>query len=80
MERGRTAPIVVHAPTFMEGRAMSLQGRVVGVAHGVQDVILLARRHGVELEADELDRTPLVEWRGGGAAHESMRWGVVSPG
>lgn len=59
---------------------MLLQGRVVGVAHGVQDVILLARRHGVELEAEELDRTPLVEWRGGGAAHESMRWGVVSPG
>ncbi|MGC0386132.1 hypothetical protein RKD33_006349 [Streptomyces sp. SAI-129] len=25
---------------------MSLQGRVVGVAHGVQDIILLARRHG----------------------------------
>ncbi|WP_153183283.1 hypothetical protein [Streptomyces sp. E5N91] len=50
---------------------MSLQGRVVGVAHGVQDIILLARRHGVELEVEELDRTPLVEWRGGGGA-----WGL----
>lgn len=46
---------------------MSLQGRAVGVAHGAQDVILLMRRHGVELDREDLDRTPLVEWRGGGS-------------
>ncbi|MCX5040336.1 hypothetical protein OHA99_05730 [Streptomyces coelicoflavus] len=51
---------------------MSLQGRAVGVAHGAQDVILLMRRHGVELDREDLDRSPLVEWRGGG----SEAWGL----
>lgn len=51
---------------------MSLQGRAVGVAHGVQDVILLMRRHGVDLDREDLDRSPLVEWRGGG----SEAWGL----
>ncbi|WP_436998842.1 hypothetical protein [Streptomyces sp. enrichment culture] len=51
---------------------MSVQGKVVGVAHDVQDVVLLARRHGVELDVQELNRTPLIEWRGGGSA----AWGL----
>jgi len=72
-KHGRGAPIVVHTPTVPDGgRAMSLQGRAVGVAHGVQDVILLMRRHGVELDREDLDRSPLVEWRGGG----SEAWGL----
>ncbi len=51
---------------------MSVQGRAVGVAHDAQDVILLVRRHGVELEREDLDRSPLVEWRGG----DSAAWGL----
>lgn len=69
MEQGRSAPIVVHTPTIPEGgRAISVQGRAAGVAHDAQDVILLVRRHGVELEREDLDRSPLVEWRGGDSA------------
>lgn len=44
------------------------QGRAVGVARDVHDVILLVRRHGVVLEREDLDRSPLVEWRGGDSA------------
>lgn len=72
-EHGRAAPVVVHTPTIPEGgRAISVQGRAVGVARGAQDVILLVRRHGVELELEDLDGSPPVEWRGG----DSAAWGL----
>ncbi|GAA5082552.1 hypothetical protein GCM10023336_77470 [Streptomyces similanensis] len=62
----RAATVVVHTPTGDDGRRVSVRDEVVGVVRNPDDVIRLVRRLGVDLETEEIGRTPLIEWRGGG--------------
>jgi hypothetical protein len=45
---------------------VSVRDEVVGAAQWIEDAARLIRRFGVDLEADDIGATLLIEWRGGG--------------
>ncbi|WP_405674847.1 hypothetical protein OG292_03120 [Streptomyces sp. NBC_01511] len=60
-------PVVVYPPSPTGGRRVRARGEILGLAHGVADVVEFLRRAGLD-EVDELtvETTGLIEWRGGG--------------
>ncbi|MEU5929316.1 hypothetical protein ABZ817_38325 [Streptomyces antimycoticus] len=57
-------PVVVHPPSPADGRRVTIQGEVAGLAHAPADVSEFLRRAGTE--DARLDAPELIEWRGGG--------------
>ncbi|SHI69019.1 hypothetical protein [Streptomyces sp. 3214.6] len=60
-------PVVIYPPDEGGGRRVRADGRILGRAYGLRDVAEFLRRAGIE-EADEayVERSGLIEWRGGG--------------
>ncbi|WP_042421919.1 hypothetical protein [Streptacidiphilus anmyonensis] len=64
---GQAAHVVVHPVTDADEhpfRRVDIVTAHVGVAHGLEDVLYLMRRAG--LQDEDLDDPRLVEWHGGG--------------
>lgn len=45
---------------------MRVDGEILGLAHSRADVVEFLRRAGLEIEAEELADSPLIDWRGVG--------------
>ncbi|WP_407286445.1 hypothetical protein [Streptomyces sp. BP-8] len=60
------APIVVHPPSPTGGRRVSARGEILGLAHGVADLLEFLRRAGLDPDTIHLDDSGAIEWRGGG--------------
>jgi hypothetical protein len=60
-------PVVVYPPTSDGGRRVRIDGRFVGIAYGVLDLVAFVQEAGLQ-DWDEMDvaRASLIEWRGGG--------------
>ncbi|CAL9639179.1 hypothetical protein [Streptomyces sp. enrichment culture] len=60
-------PVVVLPPATDGGRRVRIDGRYVGIAYGLLDVVAFVQEAGLQ-DWDELDvvRSSLVEWQGGG--------------
>ncbi|MER5359969.1 hypothetical protein [Streptomyces sp. NPDC002785] len=63
-----SVPIVVHRPApATGGRAVTINGDLVGLAHGDRDLIEFLRRAGVYDAEHVLDDPSWIEWRDGPA-------------
>ncbi|MET8818488.1 hypothetical protein [Streptomyces rochei] len=60
-------PVIVYPPDETGARRVRVDGTILGLAYGVQDVARFMQEAGLQ-EFDEMDviRSPLIEWRGGG--------------
>ncbi|WP_189930402.1 hypothetical protein [Streptomyces sulfonofaciens] len=60
--------VIVAPPSPSGGRRVRVDGEILGLAYGLEDVIEFLRRAGLETvdEVDLRQGTGLVEWRGGG--------------
>ncbi|WP_406365235.1 hypothetical protein [Streptomyces sp. NBC_00645] len=60
-------PIIVYPPDAEGGRRVRMDGEILGLAYSLRDVAEFLRRAGLE-DADEVyvERSALIEWRGGG--------------
>ncbi|MBT2390757.1 hypothetical protein J7E87_15335 [Streptomyces sp. ISL-1] len=60
-------PVVVYPTSPTGGRRVRVDGEIVGLAYSLADVAELLRRAGMEgMDADDVARSELIEWRGGG--------------
>ncbi|MER7025531.1 MULTISPECIES: hypothetical protein [Streptomyces] len=59
--------MIVHPPTPSGGRRVTVDGQIVGLAHGIGDVVKFMRRAGLAEPSEDiaLDDPRLIEWRGG---------------
>lgn len=62
-----SAPIVVHRSAPSGGRAVTINGEMVGHAHDDRDLVEFLRRAGIYDAEHCLDDPQWVEWRGGPA-------------
>ncbi|MFF3390072.1 hypothetical protein ACFYW1_03880 [Streptomyces sp. NPDC002669] len=61
-------PIAVHGPTTSaDGRAVTINGSPVGIAHNDQDLIEFLRRAGLYEAENLLDDPAWVDWQEGPA-------------
>ncbi|MFD6418576.1 hypothetical protein [Streptomyces sp. NPDC060194] len=68
-------PIVVYPPSPEGGRRVRADGEVLGVARDTADVAEFLRRAGLEgVDAEDVGRSPLIEWRGGGPEAWPTPW------
>ncbi|MFF4369655.1 hypothetical protein [Streptomyces sp. NPDC001594] len=58
--------IVIGKPSPTGGRRVRVDGEILGLAHGVSDVLEFLRRAGLEWDEADLLSSGLVEWKGGG--------------
>lgn len=58
--------VVVSHPSPTGGRRVRVDGTILGLAYSLADVAEFLRRAGLELDADAVARSGLIEWRGGG--------------
>ncbi|MYR58285.1 hypothetical protein GTY54_19290 [Streptomyces sp. SID625] len=60
-------PVTVYPPDESGARRVRVDGAILGLAYGVQDVARFMQEAGLQ-EFDEMDvvRSELIEWRGGG--------------
>ncbi|MFJ6014514.1 hypothetical protein [Streptomyces sp. NPDC092952] len=63
-----TAPrVTVSPPSPSGGRRVTVDGEALGVAYGPADIAEFLRRAGLEgLDAADVERSAVIEWRGGG--------------
>ncbi|MEE1753171.1 hypothetical protein [Streptomyces sp. SP18CS02] len=61
-------PVIVYPTSETGGRTVRADGAILGLAHSVADLVDLLSGVGLELDPDEVVSSPLIEWRGGGAA------------
>ncbi|GHH94605.1 hypothetical protein [Streptomyces capillispiralis] len=67
-------PIVIYPPGEDGGRRVRADGRFLGMAYGLLDVVEFLRLAGLESADDDWVRqSPSVEWRGGGPDAWSTR-------
>lgn len=61
-------PVVIYPPDESGARRVRIDGSILGLAYSAQDVAKFMQEAGLQ-DFDEMDvaRTPLIEWRGGGA-------------
>ncbi|TLQ45777.1 hypothetical protein [Streptomyces marianii] len=60
-------PVIVYPPSPTGGRRVRVGGEILGLAHSLGDVVEFLRRAGLEgLDEDDVARSELIEWRGGG--------------
>ncbi|MFD3844755.1 hypothetical protein ACFWVB_02545 [Streptomyces microflavus] len=59
--------VIVSPPSSTGGRRVRVDGTILGLAYGLDDLAEFLRRAGLEdVDAAEVARSPLVDWRGGG--------------
>ncbi|WP_086779558.1 hypothetical protein [Streptomyces griseus] len=59
--------VIVSPPSPSGGRRVRVDGTILGLAHGLPDLVEFLRRAGLEgLDEDDVARSGLVEWQGGG--------------
>ncbi|GGV82755.1 hypothetical protein [Streptomyces griseoloalbus] len=67
-------PIVIYPPGEDGGRRVRADGRFLGMAYGLLDVVEFLRLAGLEsVDDDWVRQSALVEWRGGGPDAWSAR-------
>ncbi|MEU9353523.1 hypothetical protein AB0D65_21630 [Streptomyces griseoloalbus] len=67
-------PIVIYPPGEDGGRRVRADGRFLGMAYGLLDVVEFLRLAGLEsVDDDWVRQSALVEWRGGGPEAWSAR-------
>lgn len=59
-------PVIVYPPSPTGGRRVRVDGEILGLAHGLADVVEFLRRAGLELDEYDVVRSEIIEWRGGG--------------
>jgi hypothetical protein len=60
-------PIIVYPPTADGGRRVRIDGRFIGMAYGILDIVEFLRLTGLETADDEWVRqSGMIEWREGG--------------
>ncbi|MEU0392714.1 hypothetical protein ABZ208_08085 [Streptomyces sp. NPDC006208] len=60
-------PVIIYPPSPMGGRQVRVNGEILGLAHNLADVAEFLRRAGmVGLDADDVARSDLIDWQGGG--------------
>jgi hypothetical protein len=60
-------PIIVYPPTEDGGRRVRIDGRFIGMAYGLLDIVEFLRLTGHETADDDWVRqSETIEWRGGG--------------
>ncbi|MEV5725928.1 MULTISPECIES: hypothetical protein [Streptomyces] len=58
---------VVCPPSEDGGRRVRIGSRFVGIAHSITDVVAFMQQVGLRgWDETDVDRTELIEWRGGG--------------
>jgi hypothetical protein len=70
------APIVVHRLSPTGGRRVTVHGRIIGLAHSDQDLIVFLESIGIGDPEAALDDPGTLEWRGAGP-HRWHRGDVV---
>ncbi|WP_326768623.1 hypothetical protein OG978_32530 [Streptomyces sp. NBC_01591] len=59
--------VIVSPPSPTGGRRVRVDGQILGLAYGLGDLVEFLRRAGLEgLDEEDVARSELVEWRGGG--------------
>ncbi|MFF8292753.1 hypothetical protein ACF068_26445 [Streptomyces sp. NPDC016309] len=61
-------PVTVSPPNPTGGRSVHAEGRPLGLAHSVADLVDLLGAVGLELGADDVATSGLIHWQGGGPA------------
>ncbi|MEV5440651.1 hypothetical protein AB0K80_32305 [Streptomyces sp. NPDC052682] len=60
-------PIVIYPPAEDGGRRVRVDGRFVGLAYGLLDIVEFLRLAGLDdVDDDWVRHSALIEWRGGG--------------
>ncbi|MFJ1695705.1 hypothetical protein ACIOHC_11225 [Streptomyces sp. NPDC088252] len=60
-------PVIVSLPSPTGGRRVRVDGEILGLAYDLGDLVEFLRRAGLEgLDEEEVERSRLIEWRGGG--------------
>jgi hypothetical protein len=60
-------PVIVYPPSPTGGRRVRVDGEILGLASSMRDVAEFLRRAGMDgLEASDVERSELIDWRGGG--------------
>ncbi|GAB2713012.1 hypothetical protein [Streptomyces bullii] len=60
-------PIVIYPPAEDGGRRVRVDGRFVGMAYGLLDIVEFLRLAGLDdVDDDWVRQSELIEWRGGG--------------
>lgn len=60
-------PVIVYPPSPTGGRRVRVDGTILGLAMSLRDVAEFLRRAGMEdIEESDVQRSELIEWRGGG--------------
>ncbi|MFJ9679048.1 hypothetical protein ACIRP2_13425 [Streptomyces sp. NPDC101194] len=62
-----SAPVVVHHPSSMGGRAVTIDGQIAGLALDDGDLVEILRGAGFYDAEYLLDNPNWIEWRGGRA-------------
>lgn len=71
-EQGR---VIVYPPSPSGGRRVRVDGEILGLAYSLVDVAEFLRRAGLEgVEPEDVVRSDLIEWRGGGP----LVWGTAA--
>ncbi|CAL9666543.1 hypothetical protein SUDANB176_07250 [Streptomyces sp. enrichment culture] len=66
-------PIVIYPPGGDGGRRVRVDGRFLGMAYGLLDVVEFLRLAGQDdVDEDWVRRSALIEWRGGGPGEWSV--------
>ncbi|OKK02257.1 hypothetical protein AMK26_21495 [Streptomyces sp. CB03234] len=61
-------PVTVSPPNPSGGRSVHVDGKPLGLAHSVADLVDLLSGVGLELSPDDVATTHLIHWQGGGPA------------
>lgn len=60
-------PVVVSPPSPTGGRRVRVDGEILGLAHGINDVVEFLRRAGMEeADAQMVETSMFIDWKGGG--------------
>ncbi|MGW2708668.1 hypothetical protein ACWC4J_06700 [Streptomyces sp. NPDC001356] len=68
-------PVTVYPPSPTGGRRVRVDGEILGLAYSLVDVAEFLRRAGLDgIEPEDVVRSELIEWRGGGP----LVWGTAA--
>ncbi|MFD6432580.1 hypothetical protein [Streptomyces venezuelae] len=60
-------PVIVSPPSPTGGRRVRVDGEILGLAHGVNDIVEFLRRAGIEeADAHMVETSMFIDWKGGG--------------
>lgn len=60
-------PVIVYPPSPTGGRRVRIDGQILGLAYGLQDIVEFLRRAGLDdIDVTDVETSALIDWRGGG--------------